>query len=227
MGTALTEERCLYAGRQQLRFVSTAGFAADAHGDPPLREHEYFVVPDSREGWVESVKVILDAFFLGRPLPSFDYSQVRPAAMPIQRPGGKTMGPGPLPPELQGAAAALAPTRARPLSVTTIVDLQNLIGKCVVAGNVRRTAEIAFGDPRDEEYVDLKDFEKNPARAAHGWTSNNSVFAELGRDGLRPAVCERCGGRTGEPGFAWLENMRRYGRMNGAPDHKARGGGHF
>ena len=30
---------------------------------------------------------------------------------------------------------------------TTIVDIMNLIGKCVVAGNVRRTAEIVFGDP--------------------------------------------------------------------------------
>lgn len=29
-------------------------------------------------------------------------------------------------------------------------------GKCVVAGNVRRTAEIAFGDPDSTEYIDLK-----------------------------------------------------------------------
>ena len=34
----------------------------------------------------------------------------------------------------------------------------NLIGKCVVAGNVRRTAEIVFGDPHDEEYLDLKNY---------------------------------------------------------------------
>ena len=32
----------------------------------------------------------------------------------------------------------------------------NLIGKCVVLGNVRRTAEIVFGDPHNEEYLDLK-----------------------------------------------------------------------
>jgi hypothetical protein len=40
----------------------------------------------------------------------------------------------------------------------------NLIGKCVVAGNVRRTAEIVFGNPYDEEYLDLKNYEANPNR---------------------------------------------------------------
>jgi hypothetical protein len=60
------------------------------------------------------------------------------------------------------------------LSVTAIVDIMNLIGKdgphliiqshaiflgkCVVAGNVRRTAEIAFGDPNSDEYISLKDY---------------------------------------------------------------------
>ncbi|CAM9502896.1 unnamed protein product [Heterosigma akashiwo] len=230
MGTALTEERGLYAALNNCAFVSTAGFAADAHGYILTiatrilhsREHEYFVVPDSREGWVESVKVILDAFFLGRPLPSFDYSQVRPAGMPIRGFGGKTMGPGPLR-ELHGAAAAaLRANAGRPLSVTTIVDLQNLIGKSRGGGASSAPRRRSPGDPSGE-VVDLKDFEKNPA-GRPGGPPTTSVFAELGMD--YAAVCERVR-RNGEPGFAWLENMRRYGRMNGAPDHKARGGGHF
>ena len=40
----------------------------------------------------------------------------------------------------------------------------NMIGKCVVAGNVRRTAEIVFGDPQSEEYINLKNYKKNPHR---------------------------------------------------------------
>jgi adenosylcobalamin-dependent ribonucleoside-triphosphate reductase len=91
----------------------------------------------------------------------------------------------------------------------------NMIGKCVVAGNVRRTAEIVFGDPKSEEYLDLKNYEKNPEREEYGWTSNNSVFAELGMD-YGPA-CERVT-INGEPGFAWLENMRGYSRMRNGPD---------
>lgn len=52
----------------------------------------------------------------------------------------------------------------------------------MVAGNVRRTAEIAFGDPGSEEYIDLKNYDKNPNRSAFGWASNNSVLAKLGMD---------------------------------------------
>lgn len=36
------------------------------------------------------------------------------------------------------------------------VGILSLTGKCVVAGNVRRTAEIAFGNPNSTEYIDLK-----------------------------------------------------------------------
>ena len=108
--------------------------------------------------------------------------------------------------------------------MTAVVDLMNLIGRCVVSGNVRRTAEIAFGDPYDDEYIDLKNYDINPDRAAFGWTSNNSIYADLGMD--YDAVCERVR-MNGEPGFAWLENMRNYGRMNGQidkRDHRVSGG---
>ena len=75
----------------------------------------------------------------------------------------------------------------------------NLIGKCVVAGNVRRTAEIVFGEPDNEEYLDLKNYKVNPHRDQYGWTSNNSVFAEvrygLFRDSKKRIV------DNGEPGL--------------------------
>lgn len=100
----------------------------------------------------------------------------------------------------------------------------NIIGKCVVAGNVRRTAEIAFGSPYSDEYISLKDYSINPHRAAYAWTSNNSVFADIGMDYGPTAAKVQL---NGEPGFAWLENMRAFGRM-GDPanykDHRARGG---
>ena len=100
----------------------------------------------------------------------------------------------------------------------------NLIGKCVVAGNVRRTAEIVFGDPNSEEYLDLKNYKVNTHRDQYGWTSNNSVFAELGMD--YTDICKRIID-NGEPGLAWLENMRSHSRMkNGADnkDHRVAGG---
>ena len=104
-----------------------------------------------------------------------------------------------------------------PITVTTIVDIMNLIGKCVVAGNVRRTAEIVFGDPNSEEYLNLKNYKKNPYRETFGWTSNNSIFAKLGMDYSEAASRIN---DNGEPGFAWLENMRGYSRMKNGMDNK-------
>lgn len=69
-----------------------------------------------------------------------------------------------------------------------------------------------------------QDYEKNPSREGHGWTSNNSVFARVGMDYER--VCSRVA-RNGEPGFAWLDNMRAYGRMSDPAndrDRRAEGG---
>ena len=262
MGSAITEERQLYAALNNCAFVSTehlgqherspaepfcflmdaamlgvgVGFdtkgagsivvrgvadaPADAAANPPL----VVVVPDSREGWVDSVRVLLEAHFFGRARPQFDYAQIRPAGLRIKGFGGVSSGPAPLAALHATIDRTLGAAAGQPLSSRVIVDLMNQIGVCVVSGNVRRTAEIAFGDPDDAAYVALKDYDAHPDRAAYGWTSNNSIFARLGMD-YRP-ITERIV-QNGEPGFAWLDNMRQFGRMNGVRDdrdHKAAGG---
>ena len=93
----------------------------------------------------------------------------------------------------------------------------NCIGKCVISGNIRRTAEIAFGDYDDQEFIDLKNYTINPDRVNHGWVSNNSIFAKLGQD--YSSITDNIIA-NGEPGLAWLDNMRQYSRMNGIVDNK-------
>ena len=90
------------------------------------------------------------------------------------------------------------------LDARDIVDMMNLIGKCVIAGNIRRVAEIALGNAFDSTFINLKNYEKNPERADFGWVSNNSIFAELGMDYSEVADKIR---QNGEPGLCWLENM--------------------
>jgi ribonucleoside-triphosphate reductase (thioredoxin) len=63
-----------------------------------------------------------------------------------------------------------------------IVDIMNIIGKCVVAGNIRRVAEIALGEADDKVFIRLKDYDRYPDRVDYGWVSNNSIFAEIGMD---------------------------------------------
>lgn len=82
---------------------------------------------------------------------------------------------------------------------------------------VHNTALISFGNKDSEEFMDLKDYTKNPQRMDYGWTSNNSIFADLGMDYTEVAkrICI-----NGEPGIAWLENMKQYSRMCDPPDNK-------
>ncbi|ORZ34230.1 hypothetical protein BCR44DRAFT_1461987 [Catenaria anguillulae PL171] len=195
------------------------------HGPNPAKPTTTMIIPDSREGWVESLGNLIDTYFdpkLGRI--EFDYSLIRPAGEPIKGFGGVSSGPDSLRELHSMVRSTLDANVGQLLRTTTVVDIMNLIGKCVVAGNVRRTAEIAFGDPFDKEYLDLKNYDKNPHRMPYAWTSNNSVVCQVGMD--YADVCERVR-LNGEPGFFWLDNARKFGRMNGVvdnKDHKAEGG---
>jgi len=246
MGTPITEDKGLYAALNNCAFVSTStlkedyskpfcflmdasmlgvGVGFDTKGANEIvvkginksRNKEVFEIPDTREGWVESLRLLLESYFHGTSAIDFDYSKVRVAGEPIKGFGGVSSGPEPLKEVHDDIRKVLEGNSGEPITVTTIVDIMNLIGKCVVAGNVRRTAEIVFGDPESEEYLDLKNYKVNPHREMYGWTSNNSIFAELGMDYTEAAkrIVD-----NGEPGFAWLENMRHYSRMKNGGDNK-------
>lgn len=252
MGTPITEERGLYMSLNNCAFVSTATLDKDlskpfcflmdvsmlgvgcgfdvkgadmVHIYKPKEQTEKYVIPDTREGWVESVRLLIDSYLMkNQPTYVFDYSQIREKGEPIKTFGGKSSGYKPLEDLHNNIRDILDNRQYEKLTSRNIVDIMNMIGKCVVAGNVRRTAEIAFGDIDDEEYLNLKNYDINPERSEYGWTSNNSIFAELGMDYTKAAE------RTidnGEPGYAWLENMKNYGRMEDKPnykDHRVQGG---
>ena len=246
MGTPITEEKKLYAALNNCAFVSTStikddyskpfcflmdasmlgvgvGFDTKGAGHVLIkgpnndRQEEVYEIPDTREGWVESLRLLLESYFHGTAPVTFDYKKIRAEGEPIKGFGGVSSGHEPLQEVHEDIRKVLDNNTNSPITVTTIVDIMNLIGKCVVAGNVRRTAEIVFGDPYDDEYLDLKNYEVNPHRDQYGWTSNNSIFAELGMD--YTDVCKRIND-NGEPGFAWLENMRQFSRMQNGGDNK-------
>lgn len=177
-----------------------------------------YVVDDSREGWVDLVRRVLDSYVGLDTYPqSIDYSRVRPAGSPIRGFGGTASGPEPLEHLVVSITELLDARIGKKIRSSDIVDLFNMIGRCVVAGNVRRSAEIMFGDPTDTAFLELKDPEKNK-KALDGWrwASNNSIFAAVGQDYLD--VSTRTA-KNGEPGYMWLENARAFSRMGGDPDY--------
>jgi ribonucleoside-triphosphate reductase len=191
-----------------------------------------YVIPDSREGWVESVRLLIESYFNGTERVEFDYSLIRPAGTLITGFGGLASGPGPLQECHENIRRSLDRNVGTAITITTIVDIMNMLGACVVAGNVRRSAELALGPADSEEYLTLKDYRwvagdgsvglyegSQARRAAWGWTSNNSIFADLGMDYTK--VADQTG-HNGEPGYAWLENMQAYSRMRNGKDWKDR-----
>lgn len=180
---------------------------------PDPERKEFRVVPDTREGWYESVGDLLWAHFNGGPWLEFDYGQIRPAGELIKGFGGVAAGPGPLIRLHDDLRRILGDRDGEKLGSSDIVDICNLIGKCVVSGNVRRSAELALGEADDENFLDLKNYEVNPDRmGADGWghASNNSVAASVG--GNYDHLIDRIV-TNGEPGLVYLDVSREYGRL--------------
>ena len=182
------------------------------------------VIDDTREAWVESLGLQLKTYLEpGHKEIQFDYSKIRKAGEPIKTFGGESPGPDPLI-KLHQTIKQMFDTVTENknsgehvIGTREIVDIMNFIGQCVVAGGTRRAAEIAFGESEDKEFIDLKNYEKNPERVEYGWVSNNSIFATVGQN--YNDIADRIA-KNGEPGLAWLENMRNYGRMVDPPDYK-------
>ena len=189
--------------------------------EPKRAEGLKFEIPDSREGWVESLELLLDAFFYGKKLSEFDYSKIRPYGSPIKGFGGVASGPDPLAEMHRNIKILLEKKVGEQLSSVDIVDIMNMIATCVVAGNIRRSAELALGEATDENYITMKDAKLHSQELkTHRWASNNSIFVEVGKTDYKKFV--ESISSNGEPGFVWIENIRKFGRMVEPADNKDR-----
>lgn len=204
----------------------TEGAEQDVYLKQPRLTKEPHVVEDSREGWVNVFKRVLDAYSGRDTLPEqFVYDLIRPAGELINSFGGIAPGSDPLEKLVDVTSRMLQHyvDEDKPVDSTLIVDLMNFAGAAVVAGGIRRTAEIAFGHAEDSEFINLKNQEniENPDLAR--WASNNSLIAKLGDN---YDIAETHSAVNGEPGFFWLQNAREYGRLSDGKnnrDHRVAG----
>lgn len=170
-----------------------------------------FIVPDSREGWIELLKKVLKAHFvIGK---GFTYSTIclRGKGVPIKSFGGVASGPEELCAgisEINNVLNARVGKKARPIDV---LDVMNLIGAIVVSGNVRRSAQIAIGDMDDLQYLNAKRWDKGNI-PNHRAMSNNSVVCN-DIDYLPEQFWQGYDGK-GEPyGLINLKLSRKVGRL--------------
>jgi len=252
VGSPIIEEKGLFEAANNCSFVSTeyidteysrpfcfmksmsmagVGCGFDVKGknklkiQRPLGNGMTYIIPDSKEGWVESLRYLLDAYFKGDVLPKFDYHLIRAKGEPIKTFGGIAPGAEPLKKLHLDIITLLNKRIDKLLSGENIADIMNMIGVCVVSGNIRRSAQIAIGDSDDKEFMALKDYKwdgekyigPSAHRAAYGWSSNNTVFCDIGQNysNLAKQTAE-----NGEPGYLWMDNVKDYGRMGHPPDYK-------
>ena len=246
MGTPLVNEQRNSAALQNCAFVSTGSMLKTDPAKPfaflmeasmlgvgvgfddkgadkdftiyePKETYDY-QIPDTREGWVESTAALINCYLKpDTKSPVFDYSLIRPAGAPIKTFGGTAAGHEPLKKLHEFIVSMFTGRAGEKLSRRDIADIGNVIGVCVVSGNVRRSAELLMGRLDDQDFLDLKNYEKNPERMTHGWMSNNSVEVSVGQD-LTPIIEGIA--RNGEPGVIWMDVSRKYGRLADPENNK-------
>ena len=186
---------------------------------------ETYVIPDTREGWVESLSALLNAYLKpDTKAPLFDYKEIRPAGTPIKTFGGTAAGHEPLLRLHEHIVKMFAGRAGQKITRVDIADIGNMIGVCVVSGNVRRSAELLMGRLDDEDFLNLKNPTRFPERNSYdpktpgwAWMSNNSVEVSVGQNlyGIVDGIS-----RNGEPGVIWMDVSRKYGRLKDAPNNK-------
>lgn len=169
-----------------------------------------FIVPDSREGWTALLHKVLEASFVTGESFSYSAQLIRPKGTPIKGFGGTASGPEPLAKGINQINDLLNSRSGKKLRPIDCLDIMNILGSVVVAGNVRRSAQIAIGDHSDKDYMMAKrwDLGNIPNWRA---MSNNSVvcndYSELGEE-----FWEGYNG-NGEPyGLINLKSSRLQGR---------------
>lgn len=170
-----------------------------------------FIVPDSREGWSELLRKVFKSYFdTGK---SFTYSTtlVRGAGEKISTFGGVASGPQILIEGVQNICQVLGDRGGKKLRSIDALDICNILGKIVVSGNVRRSAEIAIGDVDDVAFLKAKRWDTG---IIPNWRamSNNSVYCN-DIDHLLNAFWDGYDG-NGEPyGLVNIKLAKKYGRI--------------
>lgn len=106
-------------------------------------------VADSRTGWARAYKELISLLYAGQ-VPQWDLSKLRPAGARLKTSGGRSSGPRPLDELFRFTVKLFREAAGRKLSSMECHDLMCMVGRIVVAGGVRRSAEISLSNPSDD-----------------------------------------------------------------------------
>jgi ribonucleoside-triphosphate reductase len=177
-----------------------------------------YIVPDNREGWIELLRRTLEAFFVTGKSFSFSTICIRPKGARIKGFGGVASGPEDLCQGIEQIAGVLSSRHGKKLRPIDCLDVMNIIGSIVVSGNVRRSAQLALGDPDDYQFLSAKDWSKHKLPPWRNM-SNNSVACNS-YEHLTDSFWKGYGGEGESYGMINLKNCRTYGRLIDGTDYR-------
>lgn len=170
-----------------------------------------FIVPDSREGWVYLLRQVLKTYF--RSGKSFSYSTilVRGYGEKINGLGGTASGPKILVEGIENICKVLDSRAGKKLRSLEVLDICNIIGSIVVSGNIRRSAQIALGDPDDYLFIRAKRWDLGDIP---NWRalSNNTIYADDFTH-IQPDIWEGYVGNGECYGFFNIKLAQKVGRI--------------
>ena len=168
-----------------------------------------FVIGDSIEGWADSVDALFRAYFYSKPLPRFDFSDIRAKGERLKTAGGKAPGPAPLRTCLSRIQGVLENKEEGSfLEPWEVSDISCIIADAVLSGGIRRAALICLFDLDDEKMLNYKSgawWELHPERARVN-VSAVSLRSEVGREQFDKLWEATKNSGAGEPGIAWTNN---------------------
>jgi len=158
------------------------GFSCESHvvdnlpiipEDIQRDQSEVIKVPDSREGWADSFRLLLCNLYNGVH-PTWDTSLIRPAGARLKTFGGRASGPEPLEKLFRYIVKVFDKAKGRKLTSIEVHDIVCMTGEIVIAGAVRRSALISLSDLHDRDMATAK---SGPwwESAGHRRLSNNSA----------------------------------------------------
>jgi ribonucleotide reductase alpha subunit len=169
------------------------------------------IVPDSRHGWKRLLHAVLKSYFeTGK---SFSYSTIliREYGAPLKTFGGTASGPGALIDGIADICKVLSGREGKKLRSIDVLDICNIIGRIVVSGSSRRSAQIAMGDPDDVLFLRAKNWSTGTVPAWRA-NSNNSIYADSYEE-IMPELWKGYDG-SGEPyGLLNRRLARSVGRL--------------
>lgn len=170
-----------------------------------------FIVPDSKEGWAELWKRLLEAYLVtGK---SFTYSTVciRSSGEPLKTFGGIAPGPKPLIDGASMLSKVLEGREGKKLRTEDVADIICIGGHIVKSGGIRRTALILGGDVDDMAYLNLKRWDLGNIPNYRSNSNNSLICSKF--DHLSNKFWDGYNG-NGEPyGLINIKNAKRFGRL--------------